>query len=201
MEITDEFREKVDKAARSVAGQSQYDWEDVSQDMWVWFLENPVQYERYLELGDPFQYLKKVAKQAVYKSNNAYEHFSGNYMYTPPEVRGLLSEYLLDVDLASLSEHVDLVEGMLLLRESNPSYFKLIVDKWVHGLSPTHSANQTRAVDKLTVLMNRVNKAARYSYEGVGVRKVVSNGTATAWTDLERGQSTSSKSDRDWMRV
>src|SRR5687768_17974548 len=37
IEITDEFREKVDKAARSVAGSNnQVEWEDVSQDMWVW---------------------------------------------------------------------------------------------------------------------------------------------------------------------
>lgn len=178
--ITDDFREKVNKAARSVAGRnSAVDWEDISQDMWVWFLENPVQYERYLELGDPHQYLKKVAKQQLYKANNALEFFTGNYTYTPGEVRGLLSEYLIDVELEVVAEHVDLVEGLLMLKSQAPSYFKTTIDKWVHGLEPHHNM-VTQSVEKLTILMNQVNKAARYSYEGPGSRKVMTNAQANA---------------------
>lgn len=199
--ITEDFREKVRKAARSVTGSTQIEAEDIEQDMWVWFLENPVQYNSYVELEDPFKQLKKVAKQQIYKANSAYEHFSGNYVYNPGEVRGLLSEYLLDVELEALCEHVDLTEALLMLRESNPSYFKLIIDKWVHGISPANSAAQTRAVDKLALLMNRVNRSARYSYEGPGNRKSVSNTVAVVWTDLERGQSTSTATDRAWMKI
>lgn len=191
MVITDDFREKVDKAARAVAGRnSQVEWEDVSQDMWVWFLENPVQYERYLELGDPHQYLKKIAKQVVHKENSAYQHFTGNYVYTPGEVRGLLSEYLIDVTLESVSEHVDLVEGLLMLRGESPGYFKVLVDKWVYSKEPNTSTT-TKAVDKLTHYMNQVNTAARYSYEGVGSRRVLSNSQAGAqsWNQQEQNKS------------
>lgn len=181
--ITDEFREKVDKAARSVAGSNnQVDWEDVSQDMWVWFLENPTQYERYLELGDPHQYLKKVAKQCVYKQNNANEYFTGNYTYTPGEVRGLLGEYLLDVTLESVAEHVDLVEGLLLLKSETPSYFKTVIDKWVHG-TEGNTGMTTKSVDRLSQMMNQVNRSARYSYEGPGSRQVLSNSQAIARKD------------------
>lgn len=182
MVITDEFREKVDKAARSVAGSSSsVDWEDISQDMWVWMLENPKQYEDYIQLEDPFRHLKKIAKQQLYKSNNAWEHFSGQYTYTPGEVRGLLSQYLLDVTLESVSEHVDLVEGLLLLRDTNKNQFNNVINKWVHGVEG-HTGRTTEAVDRLTQMMNQVNKAARYSYEGPGSRKATSNAQAVVLT-------------------
>jgi len=178
--ITDEFREKVDKAARSVAGSSNaVDWEDISQDMWVWMLENPRQYEDYIQLEDPFRQLKKIAKQQLYKANNAWEWYSGQYTYTPGEVRGLLGEYLLDVEIEAIAEHVDLVEGLLMLRSDAPSYFKAVIDKWVHGREG-HTGMTTQAVDKLAQLMNQVNKANRYSYEGPGSRKVMSNSQAQA---------------------
>lgn len=180
MVITDEFREKVDKAARSMTSRgNQIEWEDLSQDMWVWLLENPRQYEDYIKLDDPFKQLKKIAKQEVYKANNAYEHYSGNYTYTPGEVRGLLSEYLLDVELEAIAEHVDLVEGLLMLRSDAPTYFKTVIDKWVHGRE-VNSGTVVWAVEKLTILMNKVNNAARYSYEGPGSRKVLSNSQAAA---------------------
>lgn len=183
MVITDEFREKVDKAARSVAGSNNtVDWEDVSQDMWVWMLENPNQYTNYTQLEDPFRELKKVAKQAVYKQNNANEYFTGNYTYTPGEVRGLLNEYLLDVTLQAVAEHVDLVEGLLLLKDSNKNQFNNVVNKWVHGVEG-NPGRTNEAVTKLALLMNQVNKAARYSYEGPGSRKAVSNSQAIARKD------------------
>jgi DNA-directed RNA polymerase specialized sigma24 family protein len=202
VEITEEFREKVDKAAKSVAGRDNLvEWEDLSQDIWVWLLENPNQYQKYTEMEDPYRYLTKIARQQKYKQDSSLEHFSGNYTYNPPEVRGLLSEYLVDVTLERVSEHVDLVEGMLMLRSTNASYFKILVDKYVNGVDPANASAATRATDKLTKLMNQVNRAARYSHEGIGTRRVVSNATATAWTDLERGQRVSSKNDRDWMGV
>lgn len=183
MTITDEFREKVDKAARSVAGSnSQIDWEDISQDMWVWMLENPAQYESYIELEDPFKQLKKIAKQEMYKANNAWEWYSGQYTYTPTEARGLLDEYLFDVAIEAIAEHTDLVEGLLTLRGEAPSYFKTIIDKWVHGVEGNRGMT-TKSVDRLTQCMNKVNQAARYSYEGPGSRKALTNTQSIARKD------------------
>jgi hypothetical protein len=180
--ITDDFREKVNKAARSVAGSTQLEWEDLSQDMWVWMLENPTQYNNYVELEDPFKQLKKIAKQEAYKQNSALEYYSGNYTYTPGEVRGLLNEYLIDVTIEAISEHVDLVEGLLMLRSDAPSYFNTIINKWING-TEGHTGMTTQAVDKLSKLMNQVNKAARYSYEGPGSRKAMTNSQAIARKD------------------
>lgn len=179
--ITDDFREKVNKAARSVAGRnSAVDWEDIAQDVWVRMLEDLSYYHELCAQEDPFPSLKKVAKQEMYKANNALEFFTGNYTYTSGEVRGLLSEYLIDVELEVIAEHVDLVEGLLLLRTSNSSYFKILIDKHVHGVEPRDAKYTQRAVEKLTEMMNQVNKAARYSYEGPGSRKVMTNAQANA---------------------
>jgi len=181
--ITDDFREKVNKAARSVAGRSNLiEWEDLSQDMWVWMLENPTQYAQYCEMEDPHKNLTKIAKQEMYKQNSAYEYYSGDYTYTPKEVRGLLTEYLIDVTLESVAEHVDLIEGLLMLRSDAPRYFKTVIDKWVHGREG-HTNMTTQAVDKLAKLMNHVNRAARYSYEGPGSRKALTSTQAQARTE------------------
>lgn len=181
--ITDEFREKVNKAARSaVSVNKQLDWEDVAQDVWVRMLEDPKDYARLCDMEDPFSSLKRIAKQEIYKQNNAYEYFTGDYLYTPKEVRGLLGEYLIDVTLESVAEHVDLVEGLLMLRGDAPSYFATIINKWVHG-KEGNTGMTTQAVDKLSILMNQVNKAARYSYEGPGSRRALTITQALARTE------------------
>jgi hypothetical protein len=183
IDITDEFREKVDKAAKSVAGRDNLiEWEDLSQDMWVWLLQNPNQYTQYTELDDPYRNLLKIARQEKYKQNSAREHFSGNYTYTSGEVRILLDEYLVDVTLERVSEHVDLVEGLLLLKEDTPTRFKVLIDKYVKNIEKDRKAT-TRAVDSLVQNMNQVNKAARYSYEGPGSRKVMTNTQSIARKD------------------
>lgn len=182
IDITDEFREKVDKAARSVAGRNgAVDWEDISQDMWVWMLENPAQYDKYVAMEDPFQNLKKIAKQEVYKQNNALEYFTGKFTYTPSDVRGLLNEYLFEATLESLAEHVDLVEGLLMLKSQNKNQFNIIINKWVNN-TEGNAGRTNEAVTKLASLMNQVNRAARYSYEGPGSRRIVTNTQATVIT-------------------
>lgn len=191
MVITEDFREKVEKAARSVAGRSnQVEWEDLSQDIWVWLLENPNQYDKYCDMEDPYRNLVKVAKQEIYKQNNAYEHFTGNYTYTPGEVRGLLDEYLLDVTLESVSEHVDLVEGLLLLKEKNNNQFNNIINRWVYSVE-ANPGRTNEAVSGLVRCMNEVNKSARYSYEGPGSRRAVTNAAAQAksWNQMEQNNS------------
>jgi hypothetical protein len=182
--ITDEFREKVKKAARSVAsGVNQVEADDVEQDIWVRLLEDNPYYTELCGQEDPFQSLKRIGKQEAYKQSSAYEHYSGQYTYTPGEVRGLLSEFLVDVSLEAIAEHTDLVEGLLLLKGDNAAHFKVLVDKYVHGIEPKNTVYTVRAVDKLVEHMNQVNKAARYSYEGPGSRKVVSNSQAIARKD------------------
>lgn len=185
IEITVEFREKVDKAARSVASRNtNVDWEDISQDVWVRLLEDVPNYEHLAAMEDPYRPLRKIATQEVYKANNAYEHYSGAYNYVSEEVKVLLSDYLLDITDGRVNECVDLVEGLLMLKTRNVSYFKVLVDVYVHHASHYDRKQLTRAVDKLVEMMNKVNQSARYSYEGPGSRKAVSIGQMLAKMEL-----------------
>lgn len=180
IEITEDFREKVRKAARSVAsGINQVEAEDVEQDIWVRLLEDVTYYNELCGTDDPFKALKRIGRQEAHKQSSAYEHYSGQYTYSPGEVRGLLGEFLVDVRIEAICEHVDLVEGLLLMREDHAGHFKVLIDKYVHNIEG-HSQYTTRAVDKLTDTMNQINRAARYSYEGPGSRKVLSNSQAAA---------------------
>lgn len=182
--ITDEFREKVDKAARSVAGRNaKVEWEDVSQDVWVRLLEDVPNYLKLAEMEDPYRPLRKLATQEVYKANNAFEHYSGEYTYVLEEVKVLLTDYLLDVTDGRVNECLDLVEGLVMLKDRNKTYFKVLIDNYVHKKPPAHSQVLTRSVDKLVEMMNQVNKAARYSYEGPGARKSPTNAQAISWKD------------------
>lgn len=181
--ITDEFREKVKKAARSVSsGMNQIEADDVEQDIWVRLLEDVGYYNELCEQEDPFQSLKRIGKQEAYKQNSAYEFYSGDYVYAPKEVRGLLSEYLIDVTLESVAEHVDLVEGLLLLKEENKNRFHILINKFVHGVEG-NPGRTNESVESLAKCMNRVNKAARYSYEGPGSRRALTNSQAMARTE------------------
>ena len=182
--ITEEFREKVKKAARSVAnGVTLVEADDVEQDIWVRLLEDTDYYHELCEQEDPYRSLRRLGRQEAYKQATTLEHFSGQYTYTPPEVRVLLTEYLIDTRLEKVAEHVDLVEGLLLLKDKNKKRFNILIDKFVHGIDPPARMRVTEAVDSLTRHMNQANKAARYSYEGVGNRKVLTNSQSIARKD------------------
>lgn len=191
MVITEDFREKVDKAARAAAsGNGKVEWEDVAQDIWVRLVEDQKYYATLCDMEDPFPSLKKVAKQEIYKQNSAYEHFTGDYTYTNGEVRGLLKEHLFEPTLETISEHSDLVEGLLMVKAKSHNQFNLLINKFVHGIE-VDSRRESEAVDKLVYCMNQVNKSARYSYEGPGSRRAVTNAAAQAksWNQMEQNNS------------
>lgn len=174
-QIPKEFYEAVDQAARN-AGRKwpTLDWEDIRQDVWVYLLERPNQLAKLTAEEDPGTELRRVAGQQAAMSADVYEFFSGQYEYGTDEVRVLLEMGLItDREAATLSESTDLSTGMLMLKDKNKAMFDLIVDKYVHGIDQPDRKAVTRAVDALTVLMNRVNTSTRYTdHQGPGARKV-----------------------------
>lgn len=173
-QIPKEFYDAVETAARG-AGRKwpTLDWEDVRQDVWVYLLENPSEHTKLLSEEDPSTQLRRIAGQRAAMAADLYEFFSGQYEYGTDEVRTLLEMGLItNREAATLSESTDLSTGMLMLQSSNRSYFDLIVNKYVHGMEPKFRVEITRAIDSLTVLMNRCNTSARYTeHEGPGARK------------------------------
>jgi hypothetical protein len=172
--IPKEFYDAVETAARGSARKwPTLDWEDVRQDVWVYLLENTPEMEKLLKEEDPSTQLRRISGQRAAMAADVYEFFSGQYEYGTDEVRTLLEMGLItNQEAATLTESTDLSTGMLMLQSSNRSYFDLIVNKYVHGVEPTHRKDITRSIDSLTVLMNRVNTSSRYTdHQGPGARK------------------------------
>jgi hypothetical protein len=189
VEISEEFYAHVDKVAKSTSYRwADLDWEDIRQDMWVWLLENPVQLEQYQK--DDYETrdrkLRRVATQVAVAEIHGYEQWSGQYVYGTDEIRGLLrAGVVLKTDAGTLTERMDLSLAMMDLKQSNPSYFNVIVDKYVHELELTDTQQKTllRGVNKLTLLMNQIHNVREYTYHsGPGARQVLSNSTSVAIT-------------------
>jgi hypothetical protein len=182
MNITEEFREKVGKAAAKVArAHSSLNVQDVEQDIWLRLYENPDYLTKMLEVEDPFNAIVKIGRQVASEEISALEYFSGNYTYTPGEVRLILGRCLMiDPELEGIAAYVDLHEGMDMLKKKNKAYHKVIVDKWLHGIEPKDAKYTQRSVAMLTSLMNQLHKSDRYSHNGPGARRVMSNAQSQA---------------------
>ena len=189
MEITEEFYEKVDKVAKSTAYKwEDLDWEDIRQDMWVWMLGNPNEYNRLMEddWDTVDKKLRKIGSQVAVAEIHGYGVYSGQYVYGKDEVKGMLrAGMLLDTSMGTLIERTDLSLAIEQLKETKPSYFQVLIDNYVHEKSMTDAQYVviSRALDKLTQLMNQVHNFNEYTYDnGPGARQVFSNSTSVAIT-------------------
>lgn len=189
MEIEQEFYDHVVKVAKSTSYKwEDLDWEDIRQDMWMWLMENPNEYNQQQE--DEWETrdkkLRKIGSQVAVAAVHGYEQYSGQYIYGKDEVKGLLrSGALIKSEFGTLSERLDLSLAMEELKDTNPSYFSVLVDNYVHEKAMTDAQYVviSRALDKLTLLMNQIHNFNEYTYEsGPGARKVLSNSTSVAIT-------------------
>lgn len=189
MEITQEFYEHVDKVAKSTSYRwADLNWEDIRQDMWVYLLERPAEYDRMVE--DEWETrdkkLRRVGSQVAVAEVHGYEQYSGQYIYGTDEVRGLLrAGVVIKTDAGTVTERMDMSLAMMELKETNPSYFNVIVDRYVHEreLNGAERKRLSLATDKLTLLMNQIHNIREYTYHsGPGARQVLSNSTSVAIT-------------------
>lgn len=192
MEISEEFYAHVDKVAKSTSYKwTDLDWEDIRQDMWVYLLERPGEYGRMVEdsWDDCDKKLRRIGSQVAVATLNAYELYSGQYVYGRDEVRGLLEEGVPfnNEDIGTVTERTDLTLALLDLKETNPAQFELITNRYFKGWYDSSISSvkmmMQRGLDNLTLKMNQVHNAREYTYEsGPGARKVLSNSTSVAIT-------------------
>lgn len=190
MEISQEFYDKVDKVAKSTSYKwEDLDWEDIRQDMWVHLLERPNQFDIILEddWDTVDKKLRRIGTQVAVEEIHGYQQYSGQYVYGKDEVRQFLERgrFFKTDDMETATERADMSLAMLELKDTNPSYFDVIVDKYVHHeeVKDNKAVTLFRALDKLTLLMNQIHNFNEYTYEdGPGARQVFSNSTSVAIT-------------------
>lgn len=175
------------------------DADDIEQELWLWIMERPgtQRFFKSAETGQIRSALTSRANDICSKSNLAYDHFSGQYTYTPAEVRELLTTYfgtdvsevsaavmeLAESELSetmisnilggviSPDEKMDVEQGLQVLEETHPQYYFVLMEAYRAGIEPEHRTTKTRAVDKLTTIMNRKRSQRETDrHEGLGTK-------------------------------
>lgn len=188
-DIPEDFYRAVERAARNTAEKWPLEeWEDLSQDTWVRLLEKPNTLDKCLESETPAPMLSRICGQIATENQLKRNLFQGKNPYNPVQVRSMLDSGILkDYNVATVSESHDLSYGMLDLKKANDSYFQILILKYKSDAVVEEKMKVTRAIDKLTDLMNiTVLKAPKY-YEGPGSRRAVSNERAQWITQTQIG--------------
>lgn len=156
------------------------DHDDIEQEIWLWLLERPSVQEQ-LRQANPAELaavFKKSADQICSKERLDLDHFSGNFHYTPGEVRDLLEELGAAYDVHEADEKIDLQLGLDDLLQYHHEYFEVIEQVYhrgetVENADPRRKVKD-RAVDKLTEIMNRKRgQRERDRTEGPGTKPLV----------------------------
>lgn len=167
------LREKVSKAAKAVAKKwAGQDVEDLEQDIWLLLAESPNVVTDLLEQHDAVQldWLVRIGHQEASKERSDYEVFSGQFLYSTDEVRGLLDSGGLDSQNTWRAEVSDLLEAFEGLA---PAFQASVLGRYVDGWLPETSAEKmrlSRAVAAVTSRMNRIGLERRRNYQGPGAR-------------------------------
>lgn len=178
-----ELYEKLVDAVQREARLAERRWnqiiesDDIEQEIWLWMVERPG-VQRQLQNANDAEIaavLKKSADQICSKERLDLDHFSGNYHYTPGEVRDLLEEIGAEYDVHEADDKIDLQLGLDDLLRYHPEYFEVIERVYYHGedfnINGGKQRKKERAVDKLTEIMNRKRgQRERDRTEGLGTR-------------------------------
>ena len=101
--------------------------------------------------------LRKTADSICSKEKLDYERFTGNFLYTPADVRRILSRLAGDERILD-DEAIDFGIGFEALEDEHFHYYEAVRDFYFLGRSVENKSDENlkrRCVDKLAELMNR----------------------------------------------
>lgn len=153
------------QAVRKAAQQAETRWnklldaDDIEQELWVFILERPAtqNYLRGKTAKEQISALRKTADSICSKEKLDYERFTGNFLYTPADVRRILSRLAGDERILD-DEAIDFGIGFEALEEEHFHYYEAVRDFYFLGRSVENKSDENlkrRCVDKLAELMNR----------------------------------------------
>ena len=178
-------------AVRKAAQQAETRWnklldaDDIEQELWVFILESRAVQATLAALDDKDKVarLKKKADSICSKEKLDYERFTGNFLYTPADVRRILARLSGDERILD-DEAIDFGIGFEALEDEYPQYYSAIRDFYFFGRSVENKSDKNlkyRAVDRLAELMNRKrSKREADRNEGPGTK----NQQDEEWVDV-----------------
>lgn len=163
-----ELNETVSLAAKTVAKKwpGAIESDDMHQQLLEMLMSNSSTVSMLMDMESEIRYanLVRLGNRIAADEMDAYAVFSGNVYYGTKDVRSLLDE----LDVARVpTEHTDLHLAMeQLWNENRTHYDTLVGEYWIR--EPVQNRKHVqRAVDRLTVLMNRINRSTRYEPKAV----------------------------------
>lgn len=184
------MQELYDQIHESVANEARYasnrwngllEADDIEQMLWEWLLESPSA-QNYLRTANAAQTKKALSLKADFLCSQEridYDRFTGNFNYTPADVRRILDRVSGFAEPTEFDdEKLDLEMGMEHLLEAHPQYHEVIVkrfflDEQLEGHA--EYMRSERAVDKLASLMNRKRSEREANRtEGPGTKPKIS---------------------------
>jgi len=173
-------------------------WQDMANDIMTRLVkDNQAVTVANLEYKARKKVLHRIGQQIASAMRDDYEHFTGNFLYSTGEIRSILSSGILsglsevveggEVDDArswvyngvkqtrTRLEHVDVLNAYMDLEKSHQTW---LIRRFVNN-EVIDSANDrksvTRAVDRLTDILNRKRRRSVAEHNGPGARKAVRN--------------------------
>lgn len=153
------------QAVRKAAQQAETRWnklldaDDIEQELWMFIVERPAtqNYLRGKSSKEQLKALRKTADSICSKEKLDYERFTGNFLYTPADVRRILSRLAGDERILD-DEAIDFGIGFEALEEEHFHYYEAVRDFYFFGRKVENKSDENlkrRSVDKLAELMNR----------------------------------------------
>lgn len=188
----------IQRAARSVARK----WaqlttaNDLTQEIYLRLAETDGSVTKLADMrpAERNASLVRIGHQVADHMRMDYEYFTGQFTYSVGEVRSLLVGGVLTDQLDGFDAMVaDVRRALLDLQMSNSDYSSAVVNRYVFDDKPTPRSAQAkvleRAVDALTLRMNRNRNNDIYEYEnGGGRRKAITNVEAMSIATADAGE-------------
>lgn len=176
-DLYDKVHPLVKKVARSTENRwnKMLDADDIEQDLWLFIMERPSvqEYLRTRSDGEIVNALNIQADSICSKERLDYEHFTGNFLYNPADVRDLLGRMTQEERVLD-DERIDFEIALDDLRKEYEHYYDAIYSQFYMGYEAGSAADRKRverAVDKLADLMNRKrSQRSAERTEGPGTR-------------------------------
>ena len=160
-DLYDKVHPQVKKVARLTEQRwnKMLDADDIEQELWLFIMESPSvqEYLRTRSDGEIVNALKIQADNICSKERLDYEHFTGNFLYNPADVRDLLGRMTQEEQVLD-DERIDFEIALEDLRTEYPHYYDSIYSEFYMGYPHEDDAERkrrNRAIDKLADLMNR----------------------------------------------
>lgn len=195
-ENEDDHLRKILPAIKRAANTVAYRWpgavtaDEMVQSLCVHFLERKGSLAKLAGMvsGERDASLNRVGHQIASAARDEYEQFSGQYVYSVDEVRKMLEKGKLDGQLEGyIAATADLLLGF---DQLSSTYREVLNTRYVYDEKPERNSpvyqQLVRAVDELTIQMNRIRISDNREYRNGGrKRQSVPNIEALAQSELD----------------